>query len=93
MQIYNSYKITNEAQQREILEILIKHDQAHPSRHTWGRTVESMLIEWEMHNYFYFATFHERVAHTDFDKDSEGWKRIDYLTYAILEVWNDYVKH
>ena len=59
----------------------------------WGRTVESMLIEWEMHNYFYFATFHERVAHTDFDKDSEGWKRIDYLTYAIWEVWNDYVKH
>ena len=92
MQIYNSYKV-KKVHHREILEILVKHDEAYPSRHTWGRTVESMLIEWEMHNRFYFATFHERVAHTDFDKDSEGWKRIDYLKYAILEVWNDYVKH
>ena len=84
MQIYNSYIITSEARQREILEILVKHDEAYPSRHTWGRTVESMLIEWDAHNdvcsaatilkalrYNISQENLDRVMHTDFDYKDE----------------------
>ena len=83
MQIYNSYK-TKTVYHREILEILVKHDEAYPSRHTWGRTVESMLIEWDAHNDVCLAATIlkalgynisqenlDRVMHTDFDYKDE----------------------
>ena len=90
-EFYNSYKITDKTQQTEILTILYNHDQLYPSKHPWGRTVYSMLIEWEMHNYLYGLSFkNERLAHTDFDKDSEDWTRGDYCIYAFMEVWNGF---
>ena len=100
MQVYNSYKITNSAQQREILEILVKHDQAHPSRHTWGRTVESMLIEWDAHNDVCSAAnilkalgFNisqkniDRVMHTDFDYKDEKTTYVQYWNRVFEGVY------
>lgn len=96
MQIYNSYTIFSEAQQREILEILVKHDEAYPSRHTWGRTVESMLIEWDMHNdhynnfawhvfdFIFRAETCKSAMHVDFDSDSEGLSKFGLYLKALL---------
>ena len=96
MQIYNSYKITNDAQKREILEILVKHDEEYPSRHTWGRTVESMLIEWEMHNdhynnfawhvfdFIFRAETCKSAMHVDLDSDSEGLSKLGLYLKSLL---------
>ena len=91
MQIYNSYKISDKAQQKDILEILVEHDKQHSTQHIWGRTVDSMLIEWDAHNDLYGLSKRERVAHTDFDKNSENWKKADYYQFAWEEMWNEIV--
>ena len=49
----------------------------HSTQHIWGRTVDSMLIEWDAHNDVHkFAILVSekhayRVAHTDFDYNDE----------------------
>ena len=91
MQIWNSYMIDESAKQREILEILYAYDKAHPSRHAWGRTVDSMLVEWDAHNDIYRLAkyisydYANRVAHTDFDYNDEGKTYEEYWQRAIKE--------
>ena len=95
MQIYNSYKITDTSQQREILELLHRYDKLSPSRHDWGRTVDSIMVEWEMHNNHYYSQlfhFFDKVfgkqtcisaKHVDFDKESEGLSKIRLYFKAL----------
>ena len=91
MQVWNSYEIKNRTDKIEILEILYAHDQANPSRHTWDRTVDSMLEEWNAHNHVLFAASHAmylgvkisdenifRLKHVDFDFND---KNTDYWQY------------
>ena len=85
MQIFNSYLIENKNEQRVILEVLCKHDSLYPSARPWGRTVDSMLIEWDAHNKLYFISRHERVAHTDFDFKDENTTYPQYWARAIRE--------
>ena len=82
MQIYNSYMITDTSQQKEILQVLYRYDKTNPSRHAWGRTIDSMMIEWDAHNDIHSITKHERVAHTDFDKNDENTRYIEYWIRA-----------
>ena len=56
------------------------------SQEIYGRTIDSMLIEWDAHNDIYAFSKHERVAHTDFDKNSEGMKYMAYWWLAVKEV-------
>ena len=51
----------------------------------WGRTLESLLVEWESHNEIYVLTKHVRVAHTDFDFYDEGTTKIQFYQRAIKE--------
>ena len=55
------------------------------SQELYGRTIDSMLIEWDAHNDIHFFTHHERVAHTDFDKNDEGTSYLDYWIRGIEE--------
>ena len=55
----------------------------------YGRTIDSMLIEWDAHNELYSLYKHDRLKHTDFDKNSEGWTKIDYYYHAIKEGLNE----
>lgn len=83
-QIENSYEITDEQEQREILEYIMASD--YYSQDVYGRTIDSMLIEWQSHNDFSFTRL-KRVLHTDFDRDSEGMTKMDYWKLAIGEGW------
>ncbi len=86
-QIENSCDITNSTEQEFILNYIVNSD--FYDQDVYCRTVNSMLIEWDMHNFLY--RFHpiERLAHTDFDKQSEGWTKIDYLKFAKEEYFNE----
>ena len=86
-QIENSYQITDEDQQRQILEYIVESE--YYSYDTYGRTVDSMLIEWAAHNEIYGYVRHDRVRHTDFDRNSEGWQREDYWDYFWSEVYKE----
>ena len=81
MVVYNSYKIRDTNQQKEIISILLDYEKASPSN--WKRTSESMLTEWKWHNKF--ALFSDSAKHTDFDLAEEGkngW-------YFIEKAWNN----
>ena len=91
MQIWNSYLIEDENMQRAILEVLTQHDKAYPSSHVWGRTVDSMLDEWDAHNDIYQLAkyisydYANRVAHTDFDYNDKNKTYWQYWKKAIKE--------
>ena len=85
IQIYNSYQITKLEHKIEILKVLQEYDRNNPSSISWDRSLNSLRIEWSMHNILYFLYPTDRLAHTDFDKNNEGWSRIDYLKFAIME--------
>ena len=51
MKIYSSYRIDDKDIRNEILEVLCKYEECYPS--PWDRTIESMRLEWLMHNISY----------------------------------------
>ena len=51
----------------------------------YGRTIDSMMIEWDAHNALYMVNKHVRLQHVDFDYRSEGMTGYDYLVLAIYE--------
>ena len=79
MQLVNSYRITETSYIREILTAMCEYDKRNPSTHTWGRTVDSMVIEWAMHAGAHTFIRTSRLAHTDFDADSEEYDKLDYI--------------
>ncbi|MBO5316501.1 MAG: RHS repeat-associated core domain-containing protein, partial [Clostridia bacterium] len=82
-QIRNSYEIVDEDDQRAILEYIMNSE--YYSQDIYGRTMNSMIIEWQAHNELYNQYPSERLKHVDFDKNSEGWSRFDFYKYAIYE--------
>ena len=82
-QIENSYLITNEDDQIAILKHIMESD--YYSQDVYGRTIDSMLIEWQVHNTLNDIYSHKRLRSVDFDKNSEDWTRNDYYNYAIKE--------
>ena len=56
IQIINSYRITERADQVGVLTILYKFNNLNPSEYKWNRTQLYLLIEWDMHNLFAFKT-------------------------------------
>lgn len=72
--IYNSYLITDKEVRNEILEVLCKYEECYPS--DWDRTIESMRLEWLMHNFSYVFNY-ETNRTTDVDlnnKDEEVYQ-------------------
>ena len=82
-QIENSYTITEEDDQKAILEYIIESE--YYSQELYQRSIDSMLTEWKAHNDIHKLTGHERVAHTDFDKDAEKLGYWDYYRIGIEE--------
>jgi len=70
MKIYNSYKIQDEAKMKEIINILLAHEELRPSN--WNRTLNSLLNEWDAHNKLYNLHIQrERTADVDLDNRDE----------------------
>ena len=82
-QIENTYLITDPKQREYILRYIMNSE--FYDQDVYGRSLDSMLIEWDMHNRLYNIYPIDRLAHTDFDKESEGWSESDYIKFAIQE--------
>lgn len=68
--IYNSCKIHDKDDKNTILEVLEEYEEDNPSN--WNRSIESMRLEWLMHNLGY--RFNYKKNHTtdiDLDNDDE----------------------
>ena len=70
IKVYSSYKISDRAVRDEILEIICKYEEIYPS--DWDRSIESMRLEWFIHNIFYDCNIlKDRCADVDFNNNSE----------------------
>ena len=70
MKIYNSCRINTREDRNDVLEILQKYEEEHPSN--WDRTIESMRLEWLMHNISYVFNFEKhRTEDVDLDNEDE----------------------
>lgn len=83
IQVYNSYKITSLAQQKEIIKLICQYNDLNQVTPGWDRSEESMLIEWEAHNLAYYTysklnkdgKYTEEInsaMHVDFDNNGEN---------------------
>ena len=53
MKIVDSYKIKSKENMKLILEALLEYNQENPVDPAWERTLNSMIIEWDAHNFGY----------------------------------------
>lgn len=84
MQITNSFKITDEHIQKSILRIVQGYADAHPSEHTWERTVPSMVLEWDIHNKVHsMGLFTARMEDVDMDNNAEGKGWIYFIWQGV----------
>jgi hypothetical protein len=68
----------------QILETLFKYEKANPTG--WNRTVESMMLEWDIHNEGKFlgnyipgfGKVYQYSVHACFDNNSEGWSKLKH---------------
>ena len=74
MQIISSYEINNKDTRNEILEILLIYEDLYPSK--WDRTIESMRLEWFIHNLSH--SFNYKKDHSDdVDLDNDDQEKYD----------------
>ena len=72
MKIYSSYKINDKKIRNEILEVLCKYEECYPS--PWNRSIESMRLEWLMHNVSYHFNHEKRRAgDVDLNNNDEAY--------------------
>ena len=79
MKILNSYKIYNFNYQRDILNIIEDYENNYPSE--WERSVETMMTEWNVHNFLYGFSYQEdRTRDVDFENSEEELYKEKILT-------------
>jgi len=84
MKIYSSYLIDDKDIRNEILEILCRYEECYPS--PWDRSIESMRLEWLMHNVSYFFN-HEQNRTGDVDlNNNEGEYYDNPVLRKILKI-------
>ena len=75
IKIIDSYKISSDTEQYYILLAIEKYVKENPVKYSteneWNRSIDSMKIEWDVHNFaYYYLSFifdKELSAHVDFD--------------------------
>lgn len=84
MKIVSSYKISDKDIRNEILEVLLVYEELYPSE--WNRTIESMRLEWLIHNISH--TFNYKTDHAnDVDLDND-----DQEKYENVKILNKLLK-
>ncbi len=72
MKVYDSNIINNKEIRNEILEVLCRYEECYPS--PWDRSIESMRVEWLMHNLSYFFDYEShRTRDVDLDNNDEHY--------------------
>jgi hypothetical protein len=70
MKIRASCNICSAEDRNEILEILMEYEKRYPSK--WDRTIESMRLEWLMHNLSFLFNYQQhRTEDVDLDNEDE----------------------
>jgi len=72
MKIFSSYRITDKDLRNEILEVLCRYEECYPS--PWNRSIESMRLEWLMHNLSYYINNEpNRAGDVDLNNNEEEY--------------------
>ncbi len=82
IRVWNSWQITDEAERREICRWILACSLYDPA--LYGRTLESMLTEWQAHNDLNALYDNERTRHVDFNRSDEG---VSYGEFWDRAVW------
>ena len=82
--IISSYEITDKDARNDILEVLLEYEKMYPSE--WNRTIESLRIEWFVHNFLHF--FNYKPDHTtDVDLNNGDEEKFSNKIYGkILKI-------
>ena len=82
MEIISSFKITDKEARNDIIEILMEYEKLFPSE--WNRTIESMRLEWFVHNMLYNIDYErDRTDNVDFDNSDEIEYNIKFLNKVL----------
>ena len=80
--ICNSYKVTSNKEQREIIDIILQYEKTYPSN--WNRTYESMMNEWDAHNICYYLGINRTSTHeVNFDNYDQDKYDSKVLTFFL----------
>lgn len=86
MQILDSYRITNTNQQKEIAQLMLNYNTANPVSPAWNRTLDSLVLEWEIHNNVYRTGFFQiNTKDCDFNNGDEGKGYWDFFQERVLK--------
>ena len=70
IKILSSYKITDANIRNEILEIIAEYEKENPS--SWNRSINSMKVEWLVHNILYYLNYEKnRTQDVDFNNSEQ----------------------
>ena len=95
IEIQYSYTISDNKQMYEILKLLCDYEQKNPTG--WNRTVDSMVIEWDFHNFGCVvgglvpgvgAVVFDHSKHAFFENKSEGWSWVDHFIDGARKVFS-----
>ena len=82
MRIVDSYKVKDKEIRNEILEIICKYEEKYPT--VWDRTIETMRLEWYMHNVSFLLNHQiDRTGDVDLDNDDEEYYNIKLLNKIL----------
>ena len=98
IQAIDSYKITDKAEQTEIISFMLDYCASNPSQYAFDRTQSSLLYEWEIHNNVHQIMQHLQfsncdiinsflisTADTDFNNGDEGKGYVAFFYDRILK--------
>ncbi len=83
IRVWDSWRITNARERRDICERILASDLY--DLELYGRTLDSMLVEWRAHNALNAVYDNERTRHVDFNRADEGLTYEDYWQRAVRD--------
>ena len=87
IKIYDSYKISNEEKQKEVLTQILNYEKLRPSK--WERTINSMVNEWYAHNLMYsFGYQKNRTKDVDLDNNDENTYTQKFGIQTIIKYYS-----
>lgn len=84
MEIISSHEINDKEARNDIIEIILEYERRYPSK--WNRTIESMRLEWYIHNILYDIDYERhRTDNVDFDNSDEEYYN-KHILNKILKI-------
>ena len=79
--VMDSYRANSDALIRQLCQILLDHEAAHPT--DWDRTIDSMAAEWEVHNMAYSMDY--KIDHSQHVNLNNADEKTDWFERAAEE--------